>query len=526
MRLPRSWLRVWGLPLVLAVSALVYVYSISGGLVWDDFNLVGQFATGHGPRLQDCFTRPLLGYFRPLVALSFYLDHLLWKQDPSGYHLTNILLHLFAVWTVYLLGAALFRRRSPALLGATLFAVHPAEVGAVAWIGGRTDALCACFTALFLLYLARAARTTGSDRRFHLALSTAAYLAAIFTKEQAIPLLLLVPPAFTWLPRGGVPVFGCSGVQDRNTWAATLPFGLAALLYLSLAPLVVTARPSVIHHSALDQAALLGKTAAYYALLLAVPIPRWMQTLSLAGLAGPLWAIGGWAALAGAFALLWRLHRTNPTVAWGLAECVLGLLAVINLVPLPYLQVAPYRATLSTLGLSLALAGTLTRRRRGFIPHPSSLILLLWWGGLTLWGVPQWHTNERFLRSVEGYDPGSLLAHYNLASSEMAERRYREAASELEATLRIVYRSDAWRTPEGAAQALRQDPAIEDRVRQNQDFQLPPRERLAQFLGYLGDCRWGMGDLQEAETAYRAALAVYPNYAPIVERLRNLRSSQ
>src|SRR5204862_4768067 len=61
--------------------------------------------------------------------------------NPYVFHLANLLLHLIAVVTAYLILRRLFKRDWPAAIGALLFAIHPLQVEAVAWISGFRDVL-------------------------------------------------------------------------------------------------------------------------------------------------------------------------------------------------------------------------------------------------------------------------------------------------------------------------------------------------------------------------------------------------
>jgi len=44
-----------------------------------------------------------MGHYIPLTWMTLGLDYLLWGMDPTGYHLTNVLLHTANALLVYLI---------------------------------------------------------------------------------------------------------------------------------------------------------------------------------------------------------------------------------------------------------------------------------------------------------------------------------------------------------------------------------------------------------------------------------------
>ena len=128
------------------------------------------------------FARENDKYYRPVLNLSFLADSLVYKTNPSGYHLTNILIHLFAVFSVFLL-LSYKHDKSLALLFAAVFAVHPALVKAVAWIPGRNDSLLALFAVLsFYFFINYCEKEKLKDFIFSISFFTL----AMFTKETAV----------------------------------------------------------------------------------------------------------------------------------------------------------------------------------------------------------------------------------------------------------------------------------------------------------------------------------------------------
>lgn len=127
--------------LLLLLTVLVYSPVFRAGFGWDDDIMLTRNALVQGGLhgLRDIwFTTKLPDYF-PLTSTSLWVEWRIWGIHPLGYHATNLLLHLVSallIWRVFvLLGIR------AAWVIALLFAVHPVNVQAVAWIAERKDTL-------------------------------------------------------------------------------------------------------------------------------------------------------------------------------------------------------------------------------------------------------------------------------------------------------------------------------------------------------------------------------------------------
>jgi len=120
---------------------------------------------------------------RPLTYLTFWCNRILNGDNPAGYHVVNMILHMTSAG---LLLTAL-RRALPeraALIAAFLFALHPLQVEAVAYIFARSTLLATLFCLISLnLWL--------QGRHW---LATAAFGLALLSKEEcaAFPVALAV----------------------------------------------------------------------------------------------------------------------------------------------------------------------------------------------------------------------------------------------------------------------------------------------------------------------------------------------
>ncbi|MGN6732284.1 MAG: tetratricopeptide repeat protein [Candidatus Binatia bacterium] len=160
------------------------------------------------PQLRWMFSTFSMGHFQPLSWLSLSLDYLVWGNDPSGYHLTNLILHALGAVTFFFVAKILIAQafqlnaekqswtlNLAAGLSSLLFAIHPLRVESVAWVTERRDVLSGFFFFLTLYCYLRSSQISeniSSSRWF--ALSLTAYLLSLMAKASAItlPVILLL----------------------------------------------------------------------------------------------------------------------------------------------------------------------------------------------------------------------------------------------------------------------------------------------------------------------------------------------
>lgn len=198
--------RFWNVLLLGFLPLLAGAPLFRAGFSFDDLHSVAE--NPHIRTLENvprffadpaCFSsNPNSRMYRPVLLLSYALNHQAAGLAPWAWHLVNALLHLLAVQGLHRLLLAFFPGRAGLALGAAaLFAVHPLHVELVGHVSSRSDLLCAACSAWALLLLVR-------DRvRPRAGLLAGAWLlhaAALLSKEPALlfplaafPLLLCVP---------------------------------------------------------------------------------------------------------------------------------------------------------------------------------------------------------------------------------------------------------------------------------------------------------------------------------------------
>ena len=140
------------------ISVVALSTSLFGSFVWDDIHLISMEI--HSLSGLSLFKSGGF-YYRPVVGVTFLLDFLIWRWNPLGYHLTNVILHVLCVLLVFQVVKTILDDHSKmegknliAFFTAALFAIHPIHTESVSWIAGRTDILAALFFLLaFLAYI-------------------------------------------------------------------------------------------------------------------------------------------------------------------------------------------------------------------------------------------------------------------------------------------------------------------------------------------------------------------------------------
>jgi tetratricopeptide (TPR) repeat protein len=145
------------LGLVVIVVAVFFAYypSINGNFILDDDRLLTNNILIKSPDGLDRFwrtTKP--DDYWPATYTALWIEWRLWANNPTGYHVANMMLHIaesLLIWIV-------LRKLSVpgAFLAAVIFAVHPVNVESVAWISQRKNVLAMLFFLLSILWYLKA----------------------------------------------------------------------------------------------------------------------------------------------------------------------------------------------------------------------------------------------------------------------------------------------------------------------------------------------------------------------------------
>ena len=147
---------------LIAVAAFIaYLPCITGEFVLDDDLLLTNnplVMAQDGLHRLWC-TAETKDYW-PATNTSFWLEWRLWGMNSTGYHVSNLILHIIEALLIWII----LRKLSipGAFLAAMIFAVHPVNVESVAWIAQRKNTMAMLFFLLSILWYLKSCMSTSS----------------------------------------------------------------------------------------------------------------------------------------------------------------------------------------------------------------------------------------------------------------------------------------------------------------------------------------------------------------------------
>jgi protein O-mannosyl-transferase len=201
------------LALIIMLTTVVYANSLKATFVLEDSGVIaGNAFIKSWKNFPLIFTRAYLTPFinanrivehsvgsqetsyRPVVTLSYFIDYSFWKLNPFGYHLTNLLLHVFNAILVYFFAFLITGGSQIALFSALLFALHPVNTEVVNVISFREDLLSFSFFIWSLILYLKLDSYRGRKKSLVYISSLGLFALALFSKEMAasLPLVILL----------------------------------------------------------------------------------------------------------------------------------------------------------------------------------------------------------------------------------------------------------------------------------------------------------------------------------------------
>jgi tetratricopeptide (TPR) repeat protein len=506
------------------LTVVSYVPALEAGFVFDDsMYLTGDARMGSAEGLGDIWAEVAGPDYRhqyyPLTSSAFWVQHRLFGDHATGYHLVNILLH--AVNAV-LLWRLLRRLGVPAAwVAGAVFAVHPVHVQSVAWISELKNVLSTVFflsSGLLLVgYLGLGAE--GQDRRWQgwpvyavgLVLFVCALLSKTATSLLPVALLLAV-----WWKRGRV---------DRRSVLAVAPLVVVGAGFVLMTVYLESshggAQGVAFSQTWLERVLIAGRSLWFYAGKLLWPAdlvfiyPRW--TIDASAWWQYVYPLSALAVLG----LLWgfqdRVGRGPAAAVLFFAVAVVPV-ALVNVAFTRLSYVADHWQYWASMGLIALVVGSLalgwTRWRPSWAPQGSgvlaSVLVLLVLSGLTWRRARVYESPMTLWSDTLAQNPDAWVAHNNLGIALAAEGRFDEAISHHLQSL--VQRPEAADAHNNLGDALQAQGRLEEAIihyrwalQTDADY-APAHYNLANALRQAGD-------VEVALRHYRLALRIDPRYA-------------
>ena len=160
------------------------------------------------------------GYYRPLVNVFYTLDYKMWGMNPSGFRVTNLILHILTCIILFQFLSTLVGGRFIPFAATLLFGLHPVNTESVAWISSRNNILVTLFSLISFYYYIKHRK----DRMIvYGILSYFSFVVALLCKEFAVMLF----PIFFLYNR----IMGNDKKAIKNEMLGYIPFILIFFFY-------------------------------------------------------------------------------------------------------------------------------------------------------------------------------------------------------------------------------------------------------------------------------------------------------
>jgi Tfp pilus assembly protein PilF len=194
--------------LILCLTFGIYANSLKNDFVnWDDLGLIlrnQKIRSLEWQNIKQVFIPKKASTYQPIRVLSYAIDYHLWKLNPMGYRITNIIFYILTCIMVFLVLQNLSKHLrnkekedshfKVALVGSLLFTAHPVHVEAVTWLAARKEVLQGFFFFVAFYFYLKGRDEEGRNRVFYLSLVLVSVILAVLSKPSAVvfPAVILV----------------------------------------------------------------------------------------------------------------------------------------------------------------------------------------------------------------------------------------------------------------------------------------------------------------------------------------------
>lgn len=365
---------------VLSATLMPYLPTLYAPFIWDDVELIETSPVLGTPGvLQRSFSkgffytnRPLDGplYYRPLTTLTLEFDRMIHGTTATGYHGTNILLHVISVLALMLLALRIGFTREMVLWIGAFFAVHPSHVLPVGNVSYRSVTLCAA--AMWFGYVMILKKEVSVWR---IAGGCILVMMAMLSRETA----LLAPLFFVAM----IPAITHRLIPNRKTvFRIVLPLTVLAVGMFVLRTIVIGSGVGGTRGLYPDRAVtwqLFVESAARGLRYLLWPIR--MEIIQAAEPVGAAMTVTG----AGALLLvivLWFVFRKS-SAATGIAWMFMGMAPLMALA-VTFGNQNPAYVFIGSAGMAMVLVSLLWRMKRRWLSRLVLALIIVWFGLISM----------------------------------------------------------------------------------------------------------------------------------------------
>ncbi len=512
----------WGILVLLALVVVTFWPTLRNGFIWDDdLLLTDNSVIKSAEGLRDLwFSIKPIDYF-PVTYTDFWFEWRIWGMNPTGYHVTNLILHAIntlLLWRVLrkILGTTAPAGSAPASnvfdlawFGAALFALHPVNVATVAWIAERKNTMAMMFALLSAhCYLSADSDPENAKKSQRLYIGSLIFFLLSLLSKTAGVMLPAIFLCIAWWKRG----------VTRRDVMRTLPFfaiafvmGLVTIWFQNHRAMAADfpVRPMLLRIAGVGPAVWFYISKALCPINLSPVYPQWtIKPQELASYIPHL-------CMAAALVVLWVQQRRwgrGPVVA--LAVFLLMLAPVVGLLNVNYHKFSLVADHWQYFSLPVAAAAIVMGVAKVF-DNPSVRATVL--GAVVVafavlsWNQSHLYDTSRIWRATLEKNPNSYVAANNLAEELQEHGQLDDSLKYFKRSLEIF---------PGYRHALMGEASVYLHMKKYNEA-IPPLEELLKvqpnnfFVRFnIGSAYLILGKLPQAIEQMRAALEIPPDNIP------------
>jgi Flp pilus assembly protein TadD len=496
-------------------AILIYGNSLHSPFIWDDQYLITEnYFIRSFKYIFEIFKHHLYyssagisNFYRPLQIFFLMIDYSLWKDNPLGYHITNLIFHILCSFVIYLVINFIFKERTIAFLASLLFLVHPVNSTVVNYISSRADSQASLFILLSLFLFLKYIVATNSKIYFFGSLTS--FILALFSKEVAIilPFLLLMTIPFV-------------SSAKKEIFRKTMPFFIILAIYGFLRLTILRfSSPGVSPPSLYIR--LLTTSESFVRLIVLLFLPLQIHIEKSIPYSNGLFqpsTIISLITLIAIWVFMFRIRRYSKMCFFGLLWFFATLIPMANIVPINA-TIADHWLYLPCFGFILGVIGGIAdwikgvdskiKRQANGLALCIYVLVVIIFSARTIKQNNIWHSPIKFYQLALKFSPKSFRAHNEIGVIYLNQKKYDEAISEFKQAIDINPQFD--QAYDNLGVAYDHNGELEKAILQyKKALELSPNN--AKVYNNLGNAYNKLNQFDKAIEAYEMALRLNPDY--------------